>query len=205
LWTVNARDEANRQTVASTRFLEGSNLLPSGATWFAAIDIDAKRTFGLFRAAYLAARSPSVGLSARQFWSDIEAESGVNFENDLFGRLKPPLLIHDFPRHALRLPLAWSFAFPIAGDAAAMRATVDRLFEYVRTRMAPTGLVRLQRDTDGIWYISAGLAGPAVTVTEAALCISFSPSALRDNLKAQSRSNAGSEPGAKPAPGAPGN
>jgi hypothetical protein len=71
--------------------------------------------------------------------------------------------------------------------------------------------VTVLRADDGIWYLQAGILGPAVKVTEKYIVISWSPEALRQALKAMNLENStpvvrgGIAPAPKASPGsAPG-
>ncbi len=42
--------------------------------------------------------------------------------------------------------------------------------------------VKVRHDADGLWYLQAGILGPAMKVTEGYIVFSWSPQALRDAL-----------------------
>ncbi len=92
------------------------------------------------------------------------------------------MIIHDYPRHALSLPLAWTIVVPVTGDARALRRQLDRLLEAGSRRLAGNSVLQLRHDADGVWYIQYGLTGPGLVVTGKWLVASFSPYAVRQNV-----------------------
>ena len=72
------------------------------------------------------------------------------------------------------------------------RSGLDRLLERYRQHLAsasgrPGGEPgwfdwQLKHDPDGVWYLQAGIYGPALAVTEQWIVISYSPVAVRQNL-----------------------
>lgn len=161
-------------------------MIPPQATQYAIIDRQPADLVRLAREAYLASRSPSTRERLRQVWSRVEADTGLRLEGDLLSQLGAPVVIHNCPQHALNIPLARTIVVPIAGSPAAVRRSVDRLLGCLRERLAEPDsgwpLLQLRRADDGVWYLQAGLCGPAVAVTDHYLVISYSPAAVRQNL-----------------------
>jgi hypothetical protein len=93
------------------------------------------------------------------------------------------VILHDFPRHAFHWPLAWTITVPVTGDANALRANLDRLFEYTQDQLRKKNLLRLEREPEGLWSLNLGLAGPAVGIKNGWLMVSFSPAAVRKNFE----------------------
>ncbi len=148
----------------------------------AVIDCDPSTVLRGVCEAYAAAKSPRAMRSSRAFWRNFEGSAEVSFERDVFSRLGGPVIIHNYPRHALRLPFAWTILIPIIGDAAALRTHVDRLLESVRGQLSEEGFLRIHHDDDGLWYLQYGLSGPGLMVTDRWLVVSFSPQAVRANV-----------------------
>ena len=178
----NGRDE--RPVIAGRRIFNQINgsVIPDEARRYAVIDGNPGSLFRGIREAYLAARSPAAGHKVRAFWGRVEAESGVSFERDLFSPLGHAVVIHDYPPHPLRIPLARTVVFRIDGDAGTLRARVDRLFDFISREYLNTGWLRLGHAPDGIWYLQFGLLGPGVAVTDQWVVVSFSPEAVRQNV-----------------------
>ena len=112
----------------------------------------------------------------------LEASAGLSIEKDILSHLTGPVVVHNYPPHALKLPLAWTILVPIDGDPTALRNHLDRFLEVIRQKLLQKNTVQLRRDSNGVWYIQYGLTGPALTVTDRWLMVSFSPEALRQNL-----------------------
>lgn len=109
----------------------------------------------------------------------MDKKSGVRLKQDIYGRLGGPLILHDFPRHPLRLAFAWNMVVPIQGDATDLRRDLDRWLEEVQRLLARGNGIQLQRGDEGLWYTQFGLVGPAVTVTDRYLVLGFSPEMVR--------------------------
>ena len=171
--------------LASDSLLHGVDrtIIPDDASGFAVLDLDPSALVARVRDAYLAAKSPPAQESVRAFWHDLEVQSGLSIEADILSLLRGPVVIHDSPRHALRLPLAWTVLLRVREDPAALRVGIDRLLSVGQNALGDGGAFRLIRDEDDVWYLDFGLAGPAVLVTDRWLILSFSPSAVRQNAE----------------------
>jgi len=178
----NSGDEVT--TIAGKALLDtlGGSAIPEEAGGYAIIDCNPRRVLQGLCEAYLAARSPRAQQSTRAFWRNLEADAGVCIERDIIGHLSQPLVIHNYPPHALRLPFAWTIFIRISGDAGALRRQLDRLLEAGRRKLVGNSVLQLRHDTDGVWYIQYGLAGPGFVVTDKWLVVSFSPYAVRENV-----------------------
>ncbi len=184
--------------------MRSESVIPVSAGGYAVIDCNPRTVLRGVRDAYFAAKSPHAVQHSRDFWQDLEDATGVSIEGDIFSQLGRPVVIHNYPRHALRLPFAWTVMVPIKGDAAVLRSRIDRLLFAVRQEMSNAesrksssekhrrdpivhspfdkyGPLRLHHDPDGVWYIQYGLNGPALTVTDRWIIISYSPHAIRAN------------------------
>ena len=63
-------------------------------------------------------------------------------------------------------------------------ATWSRYLDQRAQRKGTTLMrVKVKHDDDGVWYLQAGILGPALKVTDRYAVISWSPQALRDALK----------------------
>ncbi len=155
--------------------------VPEAAHTFAIIGAEPSIWFDRIRAAFLAARSRHNAAASRSFWSVVERDAGLRFA-ELFSRLNNPIIVHDYPEHALRLPPAWTIVVPIKSDAAALRQDVDAILSYWQKALEGEAW-GLSRSADGLWFMKVGLEGPALAVTDRYLLISFSPRAVRQNLE----------------------
>ncbi len=157
-------------------------LIPHEATHYAVIDGNPHGLLVGLDQAFQASRSPSAQASHNEFWKKVEEGANLSLEKDLYAHLDRPIIIHDWPKHAFHLPLAWTILIKIKDDPDALRTRVDHLFDYISKEMLQDGLIKLRRDDDGLWYIYAGIMGPAIKVTDEWVVISFSPVAVRQNI-----------------------
>ena len=166
------------------RFLAdfGEWIIPQQARSYAAIDLNPRGLVRSIAQGYLAAKSPSSRERVRSFWREVESGTGVSIERDILQHLGRPMIIHDYPHHALNLPLAWTILLPVQGDANVLRENLNKLLGAARRELAGQSRVQLVRDPDGVWYVQFGLAGPAMVVTDEWVVISFSPHAVRQNI-----------------------
>jgi hypothetical protein len=160
--------------------------IPPEAGRYAIIDHQPADLVGWARDGYLASRSPSTRQRLRRMWDQVEQDAGVRLERDLLSQLGSPVVMHDYPRHALNIPLAGTIVVPIAGSPSAVRDSVEGLLrrsqEHLNGPDSGWPLLQLRRADDGVWYLQAGLCGPAVGTSDHFLVISYSPSAVRQNL-----------------------
>jgi hypothetical protein len=189
-----ASDEVS--TIAGAGVLDASNAprVPDSATAFAAVDVKPSVWFDRARNAYLAGRSPTNQAGSRAYWRDIETRAGIRFADDIFAGLSGPIIVHDFPKHALRLPPAWTIVAPISGDADRLRRSLDALFTTWQRELEEKCSMRLRRDDDGVWHLFVGVEGPALMVTDRYLVISFAPPAVRQNVELLVRPAASAAP-----------
>lgn len=177
------RDE--KLPISGLRFARdlAPGVIPVEATSYAVIDADPATLLGGICDAYLYARSRRARRSSRAFWRALRASSGVDILQDIVARLKGPIVIHDFPLNAFRIPFFKTIVLTIDGDPAPVRDALDRLLNHVRSRLAETDRpLDVTRDDDGVWYVAFGILGPAVAVTDDRVIISFSPTAVRQNV-----------------------
>lgn len=173
-----------RVPIAGARFLPcgGEEIIPPGATGYTAFRWRPKVALERIGAAYLASKSPAGRRSLTAFWEDVQRQSRVSIPDDIFANLGDTVVIHNYPRHVLGLPLAWTIWIPIKGDAETLRSSLDRLLLFASGRLGESGVIRIRRTPDRTWYLFAGLSGPALAVTDRWLVVSFSPTAVRQNL-----------------------
>ncbi|MCH7812437.1 MAG: hypothetical protein IID40_00310, partial [Planctomycetes bacterium] len=159
-------------------------LIPAKATRYAVIETSARSLVHKVRDAYLAGRSPSSQSRLHKMWTQLEADCGVSVDRDLLAQLGNRIVIHDFPQPPFDVPLLRTVQVEIVGSPLAVRTSLDRLLRRCRRYVADRDwpMVKLNHDPDGVWFLQAGLYGPAVAVTDRWLVISFSPVAVRQNL-----------------------
>ena len=135
--------------------------------------------------AYLATRRRRVRERLRAWWTALEAELGMNADADILGQLGTHVVIHDYPAHPLKLPLFRTVLVEIDGSADRLRATLDGVLTHLERRFRGPGEVpgMLGRAADGVWYVQVALYGPALAVTDHWVVISYSPHAVRANVR----------------------
>jgi len=161
-------------------------VIPDEATWYAIFDVEPRALVDTIAKAYLAAKSPDAQDKCREFWRKAEVRVGLSMDGDILALLRQPIVSHNYPQHAFGLPLAWTRFIAVA-DPETLRRNLDRVLEAVRDELAKEGPTQLRRDADGVWYLSFGIAGPALTVADHWLIVSFSPDAVRKNVEVLSR------------------
>ena len=157
-------------------------VIPDEATWYAIFDVDPRALVDTVSKAYLAAKSPDAQDKSRAFWRNAEERVGVSIDGDILALLRPPIVSHNYPQHALGLPLAWTRLIAVENPEV-LRRNLDLVLEAAREELAKQGPTQLRRDADGVWYLYFGLAGPALTVADRWLIVSFSPDAVRKNVE----------------------
>ncbi len=128
-------------------------------------------------------------LAIRQ-WERLQAERGLNADEDVLAHLGPHVVMHNVPQHPLRLPLAFTMLVEIRDEPARTRAGLEKVFEIwqqvlteAAERSGKPSAVRLERDPEGVWSLQFGMiGGPAWVVTDRFIVSSWSPLALREYL-----------------------
>jgi len=161
-------------------------VIPDEATWYAIFDVEPRALINTLSTAYLAAKSPDAQNKSRAFWRNVEERVGLSIDGDILALLRPPFVSHNYPQHALGLPLAWTRLIAVE-DSELLRRNLDRVLEAAKEELAKEGSMQLRHDADGVWYLYFGIAGPALTVADHRLIVSFSPDAVRKNVEMLSR------------------
>ncbi len=154
--------------------------------------------------AYLASQSDREQEQWRKWFADFERRRGVDSRTQLLDRLGNHLIVHTWPVHPLKLPLTLTFLLEI-DDPVPVRDFIDALMgewqDWLRhpttttasSRSAATQRTRGQfrwivgREPDGMWYLQAGIVRPAIAVSDRYVVVSWSPEAVRENLRVLSR------------------
>lgn len=167
--------------------------LPGAALRYACIPHRAADLIHCARDAWLAARRPKVRETVRQAFADFESKAGLHIREELLDQLGDVILVHDYPPHPARVPLACTIMVRIAGSADRVQNALDRLLAQCSRWLNPAGSTeanpasfwqpQLQRLEDGIWTLRAGLYGPAIGVQRNWLVIGYAPAAVRANLE----------------------
>ncbi|MEK6644439.1 MAG: hypothetical protein AABZ08_11070 [Planctomycetota bacterium] len=172
-------------------------IIPDQAENIAIIQVPTKWLVDNLPRAWLAAQSEGKVEFWQRVWEQIERDAGIDIDGNLIAHLGNNVVLFDYPPHPLKVPFALTVAIEINDRKAVTEATnalLESWSRYLdeRAERLKTTLVRMKvkRADDGIWYLQAGILGPAMKVTDRFLVISWSPEALRDALKyIEKRSN----------------
>jgi len=165
-------------------------IIPDAAKHYAIIKVPTRWLVDNLPRAWVASQSDAHIQVLTAAWKRLEQETGVDIGKNLFDHLGENIVIFDYPPHPLDVPFALTIAVEINNRKAVSEA-VDTLLStwgrYLDQRADRRGttLVRLyvKRDPDGIWFLQAGILGPALKVTDKFVVISWSPQALREALQ----------------------
>lgn len=139
---------------------------------------------------YYAAQSEEEYEEAARRWRQIQRELGFDAQRDVLDRLGESIVMHNYPRHPLRVPMMFTALYEIESEGPAVAATLDRLcaawLEAIQRALDEAGDTAppvLRRDADGVWYLQLGpVSGLAWIFTDRFIITSWSPTALRDYL-----------------------
>jgi len=143
--------------------------------------------------AYLASQSPSAREAWARSWDRFVAGGDWSVESDFLDLFGEVVILHDHPPHPLGIPLLCTVLVEIDGSAQTVGRSLDRILGAAQSALVPAAdapppspwTPTLRRDPDGLWYIQAGLLGPALAVTDGWIVISYAPDAVRANLRQQ--------------------
>jgi hypothetical protein len=170
-------------------------LIPSDADHYAIMRWSLARWLPRAVRAYVASRSEQHRANINTWWDELQAELGINVQQDLLAQLGDTTVLHTYPPHPLGVPFLCTFLFEIRGDPARVERTFAKLLIPVPTPdtqpasppVAPSErkpcILQARRTSDGIWYWQAGFfAVLGLGVDDDWLVLSFSPEAVRQNL-----------------------
>lgn len=163
--------------------------IPPGAR-FAVYRLPLRDAAKRFVSSLVATRGTEYRRLASEWWAKLESDGGFSAQRDLFDRLGDTAVLHNYPPHPLRLPLAFTLLLEIRDRPETVRKTLDAIGEAVAAfldesaaRNNRTNLVALQNDGQA-WFLQIGpVSGVAWTVTDRYIIASWSPRALREYLE----------------------
>ncbi len=169
---------------------EHKQLIPAEAKTYTILNTDCAALVRRIRSTYLSAQRLEKRFELIRGWDTLARTQQVNFEADVLRQLGNYVIIHDHPEHPLGLPLMRTILIEISGDAGRVRRALDHTLEYCASHLNSAAAKRkmttispvLRYTPEGIWYIQYGIYGPAITVADGWLVISYSPEAVRVNL-----------------------
>jgi len=164
-------------------------IVPAAARRYAIIRTPTHWLIDNLPRAWVAAQTQSDIDTWRRIWRRLEEETGIDINGNLIAHLGEHVVIHDYPPHPLEIPFALTVAFEI-DDKKSVKLATDALLSawsrYLDQRAERKGTtlmrVKVRHAEDGVWYLQAGLLGPAMKVTDRYVVLSWSPQALRQAL-----------------------
>ncbi|HWL94896.1 MAG TPA: hypothetical protein VNT79_15360 [Phycisphaerae bacterium] len=165
-------------------------IVPRDARHHAVINVPTRWLVDNVPRAWLAAQSQRHVDEWTKIWESLEQEVGVDVSSNLINNLGDHIVMFDYPPHPLDIPLAYTMAIEIR-DRKAVEVAIESILsawgQYLddRARRGSSSLVRVRvlHAPDDVWYLQAGILGPALKITDRYVVISWSPQALRDALK----------------------
>lgn len=165
-------------------------IVPTDAKRIAIVNVPTKWLVDNLPRAWVASQSESNIHKWQTVWERLNKEKGIDISANLIDHLGDHIVFFDYPEHPLKIPFALTVAIEINAQKPVKIATdalLDAWGQYLddRAERNKTVLVRVnvKHDDDGVWYLQAGILGPAMKVTDRFLVLSWSPQALRDALR----------------------
>lgn len=188
---VNGKDHYAMLTGKEMTASEVTAAIPPEAGAYAAFRFPLREAVRGGCRAYLDSRSPEARRRLTEGLRRLEDEFDFHAGAELVDQLGDHLVVHTYPRHPLGLPMLWTFWVQLNGDARIVRRTLDRMMSAWQrhiegsegTKVAIGLSPQIKLDPDGIWYLQLGLAGPALGVADGWIVVSYSPEAVRANLR----------------------
>jgi len=164
-------------------------MVPPGAR-YAIYQVPIARFLRQLSTSLLAIQGPNLRARIESIWRQVMTDNDLDAERDLLDHLGEHAVLHNYPQHPLRLPLAVTAMLEIRHQPERVARTIDSLcrgFQMALDDAAAEGRgpppIALQREDDGVWYLRYGpLAGPAWVVTDRFIVLSWSPQALREYM-----------------------
>jgi len=186
------RDLFVRLTGPGVAHPEVEAAIPDESPGYAVFRFPLADAFRTWHHAYMHSQSPGRRQRFRSGWAKVESEFGFDTDSGLVAHLGRHLVLQPYPEHPLGLPLLsiWIEIDPTSREDVAR--TLDRMMTAWQSYMNPPESEetarfslqpRIRHGPDGVWYLQLGIVGPAVAVADRWIVISFSPQAVRMNLK----------------------
>ncbi len=203
----NGKDVDHRYSDPANYAPAHRRVIPDEANHYAIITAPTRWLVDNLPRAWLAGQSDRNIEKWQRVWRSLERETGIELSDNLFFNLGDHVLIFDYPSHPLGIPVALTVAIEIR-DQRAVKVAIDSLLaawgQYLDDRAERKGTtlvrVKVQKTSDEIWFLQAGIMGPALKVTDRYVVLSWSPQALRDALRHIEAPPAGPEIAATPLP-----
>lgn len=181
-------------TVPNADKLPLAQAVPDDATGYLIAEIEWPQLYRRITAILDAVAPNGNGLPAERTVERFCLQNHLDLQKDILANLEPLVLVHDSPRHPLRVP----FMLTVVGAArpaeqdrtqrasealfSALRAVIERSAAPLEAPARPGSeytRVHMRADKAGIVYVQYGLIGPAWTWSEGRFVYSWSPAAVR--------------------------
>lgn len=177
---------------------EVARQIPKAAESYLVLRMPIGQVFDECRKGYMQSQSHGQRRAVRELWARLQNDYAFDSQANLLDQLGDHVIVHTFPAHPLRLPVFCTIWVQIAGDHGKVAHTVDRMmtaWQDALNRVDPITTLptyrppafrlspQVRREPDGLWSLHLGFIHPAVAVTDGWLIISWSPDAVRDNLR----------------------
>lgn len=174
---------------SNVREAEVRPLVPESAR-YAVYELPLRRFLPRLVGAFYATRSADDRELAAETWARVQRENNVNAEEDALAHLGKRVLLHNYPPHPLKFPLAFTGLIEIKRNPERVFKTLDTLCMAWRDAIerdaeAKDNLppLRLKRDDDGVWHVEfLFVQSVAWTFTDKYIVTCWSPAALRRYL-----------------------
>ncbi len=191
LYRRNGEDVLHKYSDPATFPKKHARIVPKDARRYAVINVPTSWLVDNVPRGWVAAQSEQHIQDWTRIWESLEQEVGIDLSSNLINNLANHIVIFDYPPHPLDIPLAYSMAIEVK-DQKAVKAAIDAILtawgQYLddRAKRSSSSLVRVRvcHAEDDVWFLQAGILGPALKVIPGYVVISWSPQALRDVLKA---------------------
>jgi hypothetical protein len=178
-------------TVPVSRHIGFQDVIPDQATSCTVLDLAGRDLILGVRDGWLASRSESTRERWGLLWDRHVADPGWSVHDDFLHHLGDRVVLHNDPKHPLGIPLLCTILIEIDGSSEAVQDSIDRLMAALQHYFTPrpddpdhpTESPPLRRASDGVWYVQAGLLGPALAVTPRWIVISYAPAAVRKSVR----------------------
>lgn len=190
----NDKDVLHKYSDPASFPAQQSAIVPAGARHYAVINVPSGWLVDNVPRAWLAAQSQRHIDEWTKIWESLEQEVGIDLSSNLINNVGDHIVIFDYPPHPLEIPLAYTMAIEVK-DERAVKMAIDSILsawgQYLDDRAKRSGStllrVRVIHANDDVWYLQAGVLGPALKVTKGYVVLSWSPQALRDALAAMEK------------------
>lgn len=165
-------------------------IIPPDAERYGIITVPTQWLVDNLPRSWIAAKAESTVEKWTRIWERLEQETGVDINGNLVNHLGKTVVFFDYPPHPLNVPFTYTIAIeiderpPVKMAIDTLLSTWSRYLDREAERKGTT-LVRVKvlQSDDDIWYLQAGILGPALKVTDRYIVISWSPQALRDAME----------------------